>query len=56
MFFIDKKGNLQHMDAKKRMNDGEFFVKMWNKKFGVTIREKKQNIIEFANGIKKNVY
>lgn len=56
MFFIDKNGDLQYMDAKKRTNDTEFFVDMWNKKYGVNIKEKKQNIIDFANGIKKTVY
>ena len=56
MFFIDKDGNLQFMDAKKRINDSDFFTEMWSKKYGVTVKEKKQNIIDFVNGIKKNVY
>lgn len=50
MFYIDKDGKLQFQDAKMRLSDKEYFLKIWKHKYGFHFKEKTQNILEYSLG------
>jgi hypothetical protein len=56
MYFISKKGEIEFIDPKKRLNDKTYFEELWKIKYNIILREKKQNIIAYAIGKNKNVY
>ena len=56
MYYIDKTGKLCYEDPKHRLNDKDYFLKMWKNKFDYHQKEKKQNIIDFVTGKTKSVY
>lgn len=56
MFFISKTGEIEFIDPKKRLNDKEYFEKLWKLKYNVKFKENKQNIIDYALYKINNVY
>lgn len=56
MYYIDKEGKLCFDDPKTRLNDKEYFLKMWKDKFSYHQKPKKQNILEFVTGKTNSVY
>ena len=56
MYYIDKTGKLCYEDPKYRLNDKDYFLKMWKNKFNYNQKEKKQNILDFVTGKTKSVY
>ena len=49
-------GKLCYEDPKYRLNDKDYFLKMWKNKFNYNQKEKKQNILDFVTGKTKSVY
>ena len=56
MYYIDKNGKLCYDDPKQRLNDKDYFLKMWKNKFDFHKKEKKQNILDYVTGKTKSVY
>lgn len=56
MFIISKDGQLKFIDPKMRLNDKDYFEQLWKIKYNIVFKEKKQNIMDYALGIKKTVY
>jgi len=50
MFYLNKDGMLCFEDPKKRLNDKDYFLKIWKEKFNYHQKEKSQKILEFALG------